>query len=276
MDVLDLLSLSNESNAKWILPVIVFYLIATSVVSILRHLEGFDMIVGWRRRNELWRVFREYSGIKDFLQDLYQEFNLRAGFNNENLMKMYFWMPSVFSLLLGGFMYYHSNLSTEQIGVLLSALWTLVLVSNPLIFLAKFGPAKLKNLANFINFTVGSIVPLYMSIIVGFGDNLSEGVILLGVDIVGMLSLLLILYPRLQKQAIIQLWNSVEFLPKKKVYLLQKSPLIKVITPDGQFEGKIWDIFNSNYLILRNGPKEILIPWSRISYLEIFGEKKVL
>ncbi|ASJ00007.1 hypothetical protein [Thermococcus gorgonarius] len=276
MDVLDLLSLFNESNAKWIHLIVIAIFIATSVVSILSHLKDLDMIVDWRRRNELWCVFREYPGIKDFLRDLYREFDLRAGFNNENLMKMYFWMPSVFSLLLGGFVYYRSNLSTEQIGVFLFGLWTLVIVSSPMIFFMTFSPTKLKNLANFINFTVGSIVPLYLSIIVGFEGNMSESAILLGVDIVGMLSLLLILYPRLQKQVIIQLWNSVEFLPKKKVYLLQRSPLIKVITPDGQFEGKIWDIFNSNYLILRNGPKEILIPWSRISYLEIFGEKKVM
>jgi len=275
MDVLDLLSLSSESNAKWFLPAVVFYLIATSVVSILRHLESFDMIVGWRRRNELWRIFREYSGIRESLRDLYQEFNLRAGFNNKNLMKVYFWAPSMFSLLLGGFMYYHSNLNFEQIGVLLSVFWTLMIVSSPLIFLAKFSPAKLKNLANFLNFTVGFIVPLYISIIVGFGSNLSEGVILLGMNIVGMLLLLLFLYPRLQKQAIIRLWNSVEFLPEKKVYL-QKSPLVKVITPDGQFEGKLWDIFNSNYLVLKDGPKDILIPWSRISYLEILGERKSL
>ncbi|NJE03996.1 hypothetical protein [Thermococcus sp. MV11] len=275
MDVLDLLSLSGENNAKWLLPIIVFYLIATVVFSILQHLENFDMIVGWRRRNELWRVFKEYSGINEFLLELYREFNIRAGFDNEGLMKVYFWMPSVFSLLLGGFMYYHSNLNAEQIGVLLSVLCTLVIVSSPLIFLAKFSPAKLKNLANFVNFTVGSIVPLYISIVVGFSSNLNDGIILLGMNIVGMLLLLLFLYPRLQKQAIIGLWHSAEFLPKKKVYL-QKSPLVKVITPDGQFEGKLWDIFNSNYLILKEGPKEILIPWSRISYLEILGERKLL
>lgn len=249
MDILDLLSLSDGSNAKWLFPVVVFYLIATSVVSILQHLESFDMIIGWRRRNELWRVFREYSGVREFLRALYQEFNLRSGFNNEKLMKMYFWAPSVFSLIFGGFVYYRSNLNAEQIGVLLSLLWTLEIVSSPLIFLSKFSPARLKNLANFINFTAGSIIPLYVSIIVGFSNNLSEGVILLGTNIGVMLLLLLFLYPRLQKQAIIRLWNSVEFLPKKKVYL-QKSPLVKVITPDGQFEGKLWDIFNSNYLVL--------------------------
>jgi len=98
-DLLDIISISDTVGRQgWVLlTLVIFSYLLTSVIPALQHLENLEIIAEWRRRNELWNVFREYSGIKDALQHLYREFGHKAGFENTTMMRIYFWVPSLFS-----------------------------------------------------------------------------------------------------------------------------------------------------------------------------------
>ena len=272
-EVFDLLTISQNGGLGHLTFVIVLLIIAMYLINIFTKLSQLELWVLRRKRSKLWKVFRWYKEFNRLLFELEDEFSIHAGISPNPYRSMYFWLPSIVSVLIFVGVYYFDDVGFLKIMQRLAAFWLVVSVFMPLTALVKFDHSSFKGIngvGRFFDFSLGMLLPTYIIPFMAYPDNTEKGLTLLAFSWIFLLLVILGWFPYFKRHALLTIWYSREFLPKKKM-LLTKLPYLKIKTPECTFSGRIVDVFDQEYLVIREGVRDIPIPWSKILYIEIIG-----
>ncbi|NJE76446.1 hypothetical protein [Thermococcus sp. ES12] len=273
-DIFDILSLSKDGNLGELTIVLVFLFIAMYIVNILLKLGQFERLTIRRRRTELWRVFQKYHEFNQLIHGLEREFATRAGFSRSPYRSVWYWMPLVLSGVLLALLITLGGITFNEAAKKVAIIWSILAVALLTIALTQFDYSSFEWLGHFFDFSLGMLWPTYLFPLFGYFNEFEKGFSLAIFSWIPLLLVLLVWFPLFKRRAILAIWYSQEFSPKRKM-LLVKLPLVEVRTPEAIFVGRISDVFDQNYLIIRDGIRDVLIPWSKISYIEIIGGFRV-
>ncbi|KPU63702.1 hypothetical protein EP1X_00400 [Thermococcus sp. EP1] len=268
MSVLDLLSAYGDKLSLLFL-IIAFILEQTQITEMLK--ERFSRRV---KHGEFQSLFKEYGEFALIYESLANEFRKRAGFQKSPYRSLSFWKPTIVSTILIGLMWWTTELKLIEISNIILLIWWFGAVFSIYLAFTQFSPVKIRNLGSFFEWNLGSLIATYLVATIGYfmREDFLTAMRLLSFPWAVFLFILAIWFPWFKERAMLEIWyRDSEFLPKKKG-LLARLPYLEVTLRKGtQFYGKPRDIFDNRYLILRDGIKDIIIPWSEILIVKIVG-----
>ena len=272
--------LSDTIGKTWARIIILSFFAILFLSAILKLAQQVDPLKKYRSRLKVLEILQQYKEVSTVYEELEQQFNEIAG--QISLKSSWIWVPPIIFGGLGFLIYvYYGDLAWGQIASVIYVLSYVTVLSESLLFWIIFSPNKFRAINKYLGAFLGTFVVNYFFFVsywIFSAPSNNRIISLFYAEVILIVVYLLIVlgyYPRLRKRAMCYLWKSAGFVKDRKLYRVA-FPYIEVTTEYGTFYGKLYDFFDEGYLVLRDGIRDIMIPWHDIKHIEVIAGKRIV